>query len=328
MIIKHKIFRCFLSIACLASVCLASCTYDYFEDETNYAIYVPKANRAHMSEDYRVDDIRLLIYQDQLEHDTKISFPFDRNARTRAGNFNFKLYPRMHSVFCLANTEGIDIFDCHSYGDAGFGLEKRESNSYTYTDDLSTFYAEYKSPYIDYPGPQITDVVPFEKRYMGKLCFAVRNIQTFDGFLPYEQVTDVVIRATGAGTYQKLALFTDSIDTRSSRYSIHDRIELKVKPYLEPIDDYQLGFHCYMFPSLSEDLNNAISLEIDLMDNMGRVMYTLNVDVTEVLHMNETLYQGIDGDKIYKLSIDSPLDWNSDVEAEGNTTPDGGGIEM
>lgn len=330
MIKKHKLFTCYLFVACLSLFSLASCTYDYFEDETNYAIYVPKANRAHISDDYRVEDLRLLIYQDQLEHDTKISFPFDRNARTRVGNFNFKLYPRMHFVYCLANTEGVDIFDFQSYDDAGFGLVKQESDnySYTYTDALSNFYAEYKSPYINCPGPKITDVASFEKRYVGKLCFAVKNIQTNGAILPYDQVASVAIKATGVGTCQKLALLTDSINTRSSRYSRYDIVELNVKPYLEPLLDFQLGFHCYLFPSLSDDLNNPISLEIDFLDHQGRAMYTLNIDVADVLHMNQTLYQGIDGDKIYKLTIDSPEDWNSDVETEGNTTPGGGGIEM
>lgn len=328
MIKKHTTLMYYLFVVGLNLCCLSSCTYDYFEDETNYAVYVPKADRTNMNDDYRVEDVRLLIYQDQLKHDTKISFPFDRNARTRVGNFNFKLYPRMHSVYCLANTQGIEVFDIDSYTNAGFGLMKSESNSYTYSDDLSNFHAEYKSPYIDFPGPKITDTAPFDKRYVGKICFAFKNIQINGQPISYNEVANIYVEALGVGNYQKLELLTDSINTRSSRYTQYDRVELNAKPYLEPLLDFGLGFHCYFFPSLGDETDNGISLKIELQNSAGQSMYSLNINITDLLHMNETIFQAIDGNKVYKLTMDSPEDWNSDIETEDDTTPGGGGIEM
>lgn len=328
MIKKSKRSIYLFVVTCLVFCLLPSCTYDYFEDETNYSVYVPKADAALITDDYRVEDLRILIYQDLLEHDTKIAFPFAKNARTKAGNYNYKLYPRQHSVFCFGNTSILDIFLSETFSESGFGIEKAENNIYSYTNNISSFLFEKKDPYITYPGPKINDTVLFNTSYFGQICLLFNNLQVNGSPLNYNQVDNIHVEATGVGTFQNLSLLTDSLNTRSSRYTENDIIRLNTKPLLDPNDTYRLGVKNYFFPSLADNPNGAISLKVELQDTQGQSIYSLNVDVTDILHMNQTICLGIDGDKVYKLTLDGPESWNPTITIEDNNTPGGGGIEI
>ena len=51
---KNRLLIAFTGVIIL--LLLASCTYDYFKDETNYQVYVPEVV------DNKVSDCRVLVY--------------------------------------------------------------------------------------------------------------------------------------------------------------------------------------------------------------------------------------------------------------------------
>ncbi len=304
-----------------------SCTYDYFEDETNYVIYVPKADITHITEDYKVSDVHILIYKENLEREKKSSFPYEDNIRTKVGNFSFKLYPGSHSVYCFANTYIFDYFNLNTYESARFGLLPNDRNEYVYPNNMTDFYLENFRPTVIL-GPTVIDTVFLEKKYVGKICIAFKNIKINGTPLPFSEIAQVKIEASNIGVFQKFSMLSDSIQTRSDRYSLNDKVNLTAIPYKNPTEGFDFGIHNYYFPSLDESADKPLNLKVELLNRDGATLYLLNVEVQETLHMNQTIYLGVDGNRVHRLTIGSPQEWNSTINSEEDTTPGGGGIAV
>jgi hypothetical protein len=98
---EANIFR--KKIARLSGLCLiiaaVSCTYDYFEDETNFWVYVPQIERSEISNFYisihSTDGRHVLTRQEET--------PFDRDVMMRRGILRFKLAPGNYRVSCFAD---------------------------------------------------------------------------------------------------------------------------------------------------------------------------------------------------------------------------------
>jgi len=76
-----------------------SCTYDYFEDESNFIVYVPQI------EDGTIDNFYIAIHDAQGNHlvTRKFEAPFDKNDLLKQGIIRFKLPRGDASVSCFAN---------------------------------------------------------------------------------------------------------------------------------------------------------------------------------------------------------------------------------
>ncbi|MFV0330994.1 MAG: hypothetical protein ACK5KL_14445, partial [Dysgonomonas sp.] len=129
---------------------LSSCTYDYFEDETNYEIYVPKADKNLMTDTYSIKDLSIFIYNGELNKERYSYNPFADNARSEVGNFNFRLYPGSYEVFSFINVEDLLFQDLNSYSKSRFDLQKSTDGTYK---EPSAIYVDYKTPTIQFPGP-------------------------------------------------------------------------------------------------------------------------------------------------------------------------------
>ncbi len=293
-----------------------SCTYDYFEDETNYVVYVPKANADLITDEYRIEDIHIYIYNDEmLERQRKASFPFQENTRMKFGNFNFRLFPVSYDAFCFANTEGIHFYDMASRKAGRFGLTESSGGEYHYPDSFASFSLEKLKPQINYPGPLEVDTAYFNKRYSGRICIAFKKITNLHSLLTYNNIKTVRIEATGVGTFQQMSLLTDSIHTRSSSYTPSDKVIMELTPYQNPFGDFEFGIDGYFFPSLSD---RPISLWLDFLDNNGNSIYSFPVDIPNTLHMNETIYLGTDGLTVFILGINTPEQWNPEIVSGGD----------
>ena len=93
-----------------------SCTYDYFEDESNFIVYVPQI------EDGTIDNFYISIHDSQGNHlvTRKFEAPFDKNELLKQGIIKFKLPRGDASVSCFANydsnstiTEGLALSSSH-----------------------------------------------------------------------------------------------------------------------------------------------------------------------------------------------------------------------
>lgn len=331
----------YLSKLCLISIItfmcfVSSCTYDYFEDETNYVVYVPKADENKVTNgQYQINDVRILIYGDVgFEKHTHVDIPFFDNPRYKVGNFYYRIYPGQHNVFCFSNTTGIDFRDLDIFTDAYFELTQTDNNIYT---SPPRALLDTKMPIITYPGPLVIDTAHFERKYVGQICVAVKNMQKINSSLTSANISSVRIIATNVGVKQSLSSITDSINTRSTRNNINDKIILTSNISKDlPIEfsSYEFGFANYYFPSLdpiSEGVTNEIPIELNVsfLDASGNVIGS-SIDVAlyddnfnpRVLHMNETIWIGLDGNNIHVFTINSPLEWNPIILGGGP------GVEM
>lgn len=328
----------YISIILMICMCfMSSCTYDYFDDETNYVVYVPKADENERTDTYKIEDLTILIYNpSSLEKERRSSFPFDDNARTRVGNFNFKLFPGEHSVFCLTNTSGLEFAETNSFTDARFTL-KQEGEYYI---EPSVVLLDTMKPLILFPGPVITDIAYFEKKYVGRICVVFKNLTNINSNLTYSNINKVEAIVEGIGTKQYLSHIMDSTKTRSSRNSSADRMFISPQLYDNPYQDFDFGFDSYYFPSpdLTEEGQEMepIRFHLNFYDSNGNLLNSnpLESSLTDratgkpiPLHMNQTLILAIDGNTIQVLTLDNPLDWDSTVEKEKDNTP-GGGTEI
>lgn len=332
---KHKYTGSFYIILLASLWLFSSCTYDYFEDETNYVVYVPKADVNKRTETYKVDDVRIFIYNTDLEKDRYSLNPFEDNARTTVGNFNFKLLPGLHPVHCFSNITGVDFSEIQSYSTAKFALQQFEDGYYK---EPPVILSDYKEPLIRFPGPLVTDTAWFEHKYVGRICVAIKNLQNVDPKLTFDNIKKIEVLASGVGTFQYLSNISDSINTRSSRKAADEMMKLTATLYKNPFQDFDLGFENYYLPSpdLSSEGNSLepISLLLNFLDANDNIISTLSVDVVDsgyepiILHMAETIVVTIDGNNIQILRLRDLLDWNPDIETGGDNTPNGGGTEV
>lgn len=331
---KYTARLCLLSV--LICLCLlSSCTYDYFEDETNYVVYVPKADVNKRTDTYKVDDVRIFIYNTDLEKDRYSLNPFEDNARTTVGNFNFKLLPGVHPVHCFSNITGVDFSEIQTYTTAKFALQQSEGGYYK---EPPVILSEHFEPLIRFPGPLVTDTAWFEHKYVGRICVAIKNLETINSKLTLTNIKRVEVVASGVGTFQYLSHISDSINTRSSRNNTSEKMLLTAKLYKDPYQDYEFGFENYYLPSpdLSIEGNSSepINLNITFYDGNNNIIDFIHVEVIDanhqplVLHMAETLMVTIDGNDVKVLTLKDLLDWNPVIEAGKDNTPGGGGTEV
>lgn len=113
-------------LAGIATICVAfislfsSCTYDYFEDEMNYKIYVPEFREKSIKDCsillWNIDDNSLAG-----EWYSKTSAPQD--ALIRDGLFYFRLRPGNYKAHIIANLDSVNIFERTSFQDATFAFD-------------------------------------------------------------------------------------------------------------------------------------------------------------------------------------------------------------
>lgn len=342
---KYKNTNLFYLVSLFAFIFISSsCTYDYFEDETNHVVYVPKADVNKRTEDYNVGDVKILIYNlSTLQRERFSISPFEENPRSRVGNFNFKLLPGEHKTYCFSETSSIQFFNQDAYNTAGFGLKSTDNTKSTLEINYqmpSALLLDLKYPKILFPGPVVIDTAYFEHKYVGRICVAMKNLTRIDPSLIYENIKKVEVLATNVGTKQDLSLITDSVETRSSRYSVNDQILMTTKLYKNPYEGFDLGFENYYFPSLDGTFDElpkdlAIGLNIRFYGADDNILQTLHVDVVDsskgyepvILHMNETILVKVDGNNVTILRLGNPEPWDENVRPGEDQTP-GGGVEM
>ncbi len=315
----------------------ASCTYDYFEDETNYVVYAPKANSELMTDEYRIEDIRIYIYNETLGKQKTASFPFQENARMKFGNFNFRLYPGSYSTYCFANSAGIDFYEAAVLQDALFGLSESPNNEYRYPASFAGLSAEVKNPEIKYPAPIKTDTAYFNRRYSGRIYVLFERLAEINPSLTYANIKEVKIEATGVGTWQSLALLTDSIHTRSSRYSPVDKVTMECTPYENLLEGYDFGIYGYFFPSLHDEGEGSIpiTLAMDFIGHDGNSIHAFTLSVrdqakneTIILHMNQDIWLRTDGRSTFVVEIGAPEPWDPGIEPGGDGSGGDEGMGM
>lgn len=329
MVKRYRIYWFYPILSLVLFIYISSCTYDYFEDESNYIVYVPKADENNMIENYLIEDLAIYIYNNDLQTERYSYMPFNETPRTRIGDFHFKLFPGSFNVYSFTNLSNITFSDLNSHNSSRFELQKNTDGYYL---EPSAIHLEYSTPIIHSPGPVVIDTARFEAPFTGRICIAFKNTKVLSPSLTADKISLVEIEAGGIGVVQYFAKITDSIETRSSRYTNQDKMLLKSNIYSNPYKDFEFGLENNYLPSPDLGLSEPINLQLKFLDDQNAILYTLFVDLINssnnpiILHANETVVIEIDGDKVHIISLDNPADWGS-IEDGGGNVP-GGGIEV
>ncbi len=287
----------FTGVAVLLS--LASCTYDYFEDETNYQVFVPEVLNKTVS------DCRVLVYNDAgtLLGARYATSPWDKDPRMEAGLFSFRLTPGEYKVYCYTNTDSLTFVDGQHLDASAFILKSSSTGPNRYVQPSDILFQKFV-PAIVHPGILQTDTAALE-RYTGRITVRFKK---FPGNVSH--IKKVQLLAEGAPVMQYL-----KNDTLTGRLTPEDKMfHFGTLPVQEKADVLEVDHR--FIPSVE---NEPMRLNYTFLDENGAVINHLPVEVTEretglplrLLHGKRIIIE-IESYTVIKISV---VGWNEDIES-------------
>ena len=215
-----------------------SCTYDYFEDETNYIVVVPGVL------DNSIDDCRVMIYDaaGTLVKERYATSPWDSDKRIMKGEFTFRLPAGDYKVFCYTNTGGVTFMDSNSLETSAVTLNDHEDGADIYMQP-SELHFQILNKSIVHPGILHTDTAEVE-RYVGRIVVRFKN-PPMDA-TEVANIANVHLQAEGAAAMQYLKKETVT-DRRSDNDRMHCLGELS-----SPVQADVLEVDHLYFPTVND----------------------------------------------------------------------------
>ncbi|MEG0039173.1 MAG: hypothetical protein RR711_08370 [Bacteroides sp.] len=251
------LYTCWL--ACLS---LTSCTYDYFEDETNYIVFVPEVMNNTVS------DCRVMVYNEagMLVKVRYASSPFDKDPRIAKGQFAFRLpVGGTYKVYGYTNTDSLLFTDSSSLDQAAFRLSDNVSGKQRYNQPPDLF-VEKLTPSIIRPGYLYVDTLQTQ-RYTGRITVRFRKLPAYAS-----QIKSVRLSAQGIASKQHLK--DDTWPTRLSENDVmYHQGELGSQP-----DPNMLEVDYRYFPSIQ---NGFTKLNLTFLDAAGNTLSSIPVEVVD-----------------------------------------------
>lgn len=182
-----------LFIACIASIfSYTACTYDYFEDETNYIVYIPEVK------DKTIDGCRVMVYDKAgLLVGDKSTETSTNDAKIHLGLFGFRLPAGDYKVYCYANINGMGFADESSHETSALHLANHATEEGTYLQPSDVFF-DIIDHTVEHPGILRTDTAAIE-RYVGRITVRFKNFP-FD----LTDLSRIDLLAEGVATKQYL----------------------------------------------------------------------------------------------------------------------------
>ena len=293
---KNRLLIVFTGV--IIQLLLASCTYDYFKDETNYQVYVPEVV------DNKVSDCRVLVYDETgvLVGARYEAAPW-KDPRMRAGLFSFRLPPGEYKVYCYTNTDSLSFADEQQLETSAFMLNNSSSGENHYVHPSDVLFQKFV-PVIDHPGVLRTDTVELE-HYTGRVTVRFKN---FPGDV--SRIENVQLLAEGVSTVQYL-----KYDTIAGRQTRDDHMFHFGELPAQITADYLEVDHRYL-PSVEGEF---MRLNYTFLDSDGVAVNHLPVEVKDtltglplrLLHGRRIIIE-IDSYVVIKVSI---VGWNEDIES-------------
>lgn len=283
----------------IALFSLTSCTYDYFEDDTNYVVFVPQVK------DNTIGDCKVMIYNEagELVKMRYAKSPWGKDPNINQGLFRFKLFPGNYKVYCYTNTEKVSFKDESNLNSANFVLLNSSFGSDFY-EQPSTLLFDKLSPQIIHPGVLVSDTANL-KSYTDRVTIRFKHVPEY-----LKAATKVQLIAEGVATKQYLKQ-----DTITTRISENDKVFNSQMLQAEKSNDV-FEFDHYFFPSI---VNQPIRLNYSLFNQDDSITASFAIDILdEKTGLPIPLYHGkriiieIDASMKFKLSI---VDWNEDIES-------------
>lgn len=306
-------------IGCCTAFCLlvgtTSCVHDYFEDQTNYEVFVPEVR------DKAVSDCRVMVYDQsgQLVGERYAKAPFDDDTRIAAGQFAFRFPPGNYTTYCYTNTDGVEFSQSESLSTASFrqiGQENdHEPEAHSQPSDV---HWEKTNPNLFFYRRTI-DTVSME-RYVGRISIRFKNFP-----FPVSTISHSRLCASEIGTVQPL-----SSETATTRDTEMDCM-LSLAPLEATSQDFELE-HTY-FPSMESDVPMHLRFHFLTAEGVSLgdfPMELIDRSTGQPLRLGpgQRLLVEVDSYTVVSISI---VGWNENIESEnpsGNTggTPDVGTV--
>lgn len=276
-----------------------ACTYDYFEDETNYVVYIPEVR------DKTVNDCRVMIYNESgLLVGDRFVGASTNDPKLSLGLFTFRLPKGDYSVYCYANIDGVSFSGESTRETSAFSLPLHDTEG-VYRQPSDVFYDKFEHK-IENPGIRHSDTTAIE-RYVGRITVRFKNIP-FD----MADLSNIELVAEGVASRQYL-----KHDTLTSHVMRGDDV-------LKHTDDVSsVSFsegtlevdHRY-FPSVE---NSYKKLNFTFTDRGGDIVAIIQVGVTDPqTNLPIRLYSGkriiIEVDR-YLVSTIRLVGWDEDIKS-------------
>lgn len=281
-----------------------SCTHDYFEDETNYLVFVKEVM------DKTATDCRVMVYNEagELSGMRYASYPFEKDPRIKAGLFGFRLPPGEYKVYCYTNTDSVSFVEENTLNNCAFMLKNCHAGENHYVQPSDIRFRTLK-PTIPHYGVRLTDSVNLEQ-YTAQVTVKFKN---FPGEVSH--IKQVELNAERAATRQYLR--SDTLTSHCSAADIeYNRCGLPVQD--EP------GFlvvNNRFFPTVADDVA-PLRLNYAFYDESGNIVNTIPIDLKDketgenirLLH-GQHLIITVDTYFVVKIEIEG---WDEQIEG-GNT---------
>lgn len=235
---------------------LSSCTYDYFEDEMNYKVFVPEFK------DKSIDNCRILIWN--TETGELVAERFARVNETGDnllddGIFAFHLPPGSYKSCVLANTDSVGFYDKEDLAYAAFCLDRKESGHFKSPGPLKFDYINRSLDLVD---KMVTDTASI-KMYPATLTLRYRGNDVDPHLVGSAKITLEFV-----GTEQKVALdtLTSGVKTATIEYPFRE-----INPFPISAEGAAMEFNTLVFPTMEDSL---VVLTLELYDPAGKRLIT------------------------------------------------------
>lgn len=262
----NKLLVVALSSLLLASL-YASCTYDYFVDETNYRVYVPEVANGLVSDCY------VAVY-DENGHLVRVrhaGWPNDNDPRTAIGIFSFHLQPGKYTTYCYANVGDMQLTGSKSVDESFLAMKELTPSS---GNPREHAYAQPSDVVFQKLTPEIgktlqvkIDTTSLEK-YVGRITVRFKNMP-----VSLSQVARVQLEATGVATQQYFHR-----DTLTSRFTKDDYLFNEI-PLSPGATASAWEFDRRYFPSIDGQM---MRLNLYFIGGSGQVLCAIPVEVVDV----------------------------------------------
>lgn len=239
-----------------------SCTYDYFEDDMNYKVYVPEFKERS------IRNCRVLVWN--AETGTLVGDRFATVGQTGdnvvdAGIFAFRIPPAKYKTCVLTDTDSIGFSDIPDLGSAFFSLDRRENGSFREPDYMQFDYIDRE---LVAQGMIVTDTARLEQ-YPGILKVRYRGTD-----VPAESLKRAVMRLSGIGTEQKISLDTITSGPEDA-YTTYDFRE--ITPWPQAAEGAKFEFSGFLFPTVEDRL---MYLSLDMIGENGSTIHSYRFALT------------------------------------------------
>ncbi len=280
----------------ISFVFFQSCTYDYFEDETNYLLYVSEVPEGVVS------DCHVLVYNKAGNLAAIKSFVRTNNKdpKLELGLFGFRLLPGDYKVYCFTNTDNASFTKVGKLEESSLILNQSDLNKDYYVEPSDILFQNI-SPQIVNPNILETDTASLS-HYTGRVTVRFKKMP-----IDVSKIESVQLVANNAATKQYLKEGTTTT-VITDKDKIYDK---SLAPVQTNPEYYELDYR--FFPTVE---NKNMSFEVSFFDKSNESLAVFPVNIVDKEGMPLDLLAGqriiieIESYTIINISI---IGWDEDI---------------